>query len=62
MIPLPLSIRARYLILGIIAFDKNPCMKFELMGCADQPEEEIILGYDGGHPICVGKIAFPLRL
>ncbi|KAG1655606.1 Fibropellin-1 [Nymphon striatum] len=56
-LPLPLSIQARFIILGIIAFDKNPCMKFELMGCLSQPENEIILGYDNGFPVCVDNEA-----
>ena len=53
MITLPLSVQARYVILGIVSYDKNPCLKFELMGCPDEPEEERLLGYDLGFPVCV---------
>ena len=53
MITLPQSVQARFVILGIVSYDKNPCLKFELMGCEDEPEEERLLGYDLGYPICV---------
>jgi len=53
MITLPLSVEARFVILGIVSYDKNPCLKFELMGCPDEPEEERLLGYDLGFPVCV---------
>ena len=56
MITLPLSVQARYVILGIVSYDKNPCLKFELMGCPDEePEDDgrLLLGYDLGFPICV---------
>ena len=33
MITLPLSVQARFVILGIVSYDENPCLKFELMGC-----------------------------
>ena len=37
-----------------MAYDKNPCLKFELMGCPDdEPEEERLLSYDLGYPLCV---------
>ena len=32
MITLPQPVTARFVILGIVSFDKNPCLKFELMG------------------------------
>lgn len=51
-IPLPMSITARYVILGIVSYHKNPCLKFELLGCEDS-KEPIVLGYDGGFPTCV---------
>ncbi|XP_076318247.1 uncharacterized protein LOC143229580 isoform X1 [Tachypleus tridentatus] len=54
VIPLPLSVRARYIILGIVSYNKNPCLKFDLTGCEDT-NEEIVLGYDQGYPICVDK-------
>lgn len=44
MITLPLPVRARFVILGIVSFDKNPCLKFELMGCEDEPKENRHLG------------------
>ena len=44
MITLPLPVKARFVILGIVSFDKNPCLKFELMGCEDEPEENRHLG------------------
>ena len=53
MITLPLSVQARWVILGIVSYDKNPCLKFELMGCPDEPEEDRLLGYDIGFPVCV---------
>lgn len=53
-IPLPVSVTARYVILGIVSYNKNPCLKFELMGCEDT-KEEILLGYDNGYPICVDQ-------
>ncbi|XP_013781236.1 uncharacterized protein LOC106465521 [Limulus polyphemus] len=51
---LPLSVRARYVILGIVSYHKNPCLKFDLMGCEDT-NEEVLLGYDHGYPLCVDK-------
>ncbi|MCL4136243.1 UNVERIFIED_CONTAM: hypothetical protein GTU68_021071, partial [Idotea baltica] len=53
MITLPTTIQARYVLLSIISFDKNPCLKFELMGCENEPPEQRLLGYDTGFPICV---------
>jgi len=53
MITLPLPVRARFVILGIVSFDKNPCLKFELMGCEDVPPQERHLGFNNGFPICV---------
>lgn len=53
MITLPLSVQARHVILGIVSYDKNPCLKFELMGCPDEPQEDRLLGYDLGFPVCV---------
>lgn len=50
----PAPVVARYIILGIIAYNKNPCLKFELMGCEDK-KEEIILGYNGGYSVCVDQ-------
>ena len=44
MITLPLPVRARFVILGIVSFDKNPCLKFELMGCEDEVQETKHLG------------------
>ncbi len=53
MITLPLSVRAKYVILGIVSYDENPCLKFELMGCPVNPSERLFLGFDNGFPICV---------
>jgi hypothetical protein len=53
MITLPLPVRARFVILGIVSFDKNPCLKFELMGCEDEPRENRHLGFNNGYPHCV---------
>ena len=53
MITLPLPVRARFVILGIVSFDKNPCLKFELMGCEDVPPQERHLGFNNGFPHCV---------
>lgn len=54
VLQLPLSVRARFFILGIVAYNRNPCMKFELMGCEDTGEEAL-LGYDAGYPVCVDQ-------
>ncbi|XP_040577922.1 uncharacterized protein uif [Lepeophtheirus salmonis] len=53
MITLPLSVKAQFVILGIVSYDKNPCLKFELMGCPVKENEPIYLGYDNGFPFCV---------
>jgi hypothetical protein len=53
MITLPLSVQARYVILGIVSYDENPCLKFELMGCEVDPSEPLHLGFNNGYPICV---------
>ena len=39
MIQLPLPVTARFVILGVVSFDKLPCLKFELMGCEDEPPQ-----------------------
>ena len=54
VIPLPVPVTAKYIILGIVSYNKNPCLKFELMGCEDT-KEEILLGYDNGYPVCVDQ-------
>ena len=53
MITLPLPVRAKFVILGIVAYDENPCLKFELMGCPFVADEPLYLGYDNGFPVCV---------
>ena len=53
MITLPLPVRAKFVILGIVSYNENPCLKFELMGCAVDPSEQIFLGFDNGFPLCV---------
>jgi hypothetical protein len=53
MITLPLSVQARFVILGIVSYDENPCLKFELMGCEMNLSEPLHLGYNNGYPICV---------
>ncbi|KAK3869849.1 hypothetical protein Pcinc_024872 [Petrolisthes cinctipes] len=53
MITLPTVVKARFVILGIVSYDKNPCLKFELMGCEDEPPSQRLLGYDMGYPWCV---------
>ncbi|CAL4150116.1 unnamed protein product [Meganyctiphanes norvegica] len=53
MITLPTVVQAQFVILGIVKYDKNPCLKFELMGCEDEPASQRLLGYDMGYPICV---------
>ncbi|UYV83192.1 clec-78 [Cordylochernes scorpioides] len=52
VIPLPTSVRARFVILGIVSYTKNPCLKFELMGCESTPSPAV-LGFNGGYPACV---------
>lgn len=54
VIDLPLSVRARYIILGIVSYNRNPCLKFELLGC-EEPKQPVLLGYNAGYPLCVGK-------
>ena len=53
MITLPFAVEAKFVILGIVSYDDNPCLKFELMGCPVVPNEQLFLGYDNGFPICV---------
>ena len=53
MITLPLPVRAKFVILGIVSYNENPCLKFELMGCPVDPSEQIFLGFDNGFPLCV---------
>lgn len=52
MITLPKYVQARLVILGIVSYMDNACLKFELMGC-DEPETEPLLGYDYGYSPCV---------
>ncbi|KAH1029276.1 uncharacterized protein LOC109533262 isoform X1 [Dendroctonus ponderosae] len=52
MISLPKYVQARFVILGIVSYMDNACLKFELMGC-DEPEKEPLLGYDYGYSPCV---------
>ncbi|XP_072385212.1 uncharacterized protein uif isoform X2 [Diabrotica undecimpunctata] len=52
MISLPKFVQARFVILGIVSYMENACLKFELMGC-DEPEKEPLLGYDYGYSPCV---------
>lgn len=51
---LPTTLVARYLVIFITKYHKNPCLKFEILGCEDQ-KDDILLGYDKGYPICVDK-------
>ncbi|XP_074599235.1 sushi, von Willebrand factor type A, EGF and pentraxin domain-containing protein uif isoform X2 [Brevipalpus obovatus] len=53
-IPLPISIVGRYIVVGVISYHKNPCLKLELLGC-EENKEPIVLGYDGGYPACVDQ-------
>ncbi|KAF4522838.1 hypothetical protein B566_EDAN008100 [Ephemera danica] len=52
MITLPKYVQARFVILGIVSYMDNACLKFELMGC-EEPAEEPLLGYDYGYSPCV---------
>lgn len=52
MISLPKYVQARFVILGIVSYMDNACLKFELMGC-DEPNEDPLLGYDYGYSPCV---------
>ncbi|RWS09468.1 uncharacterized protein B4U79_12754 [Dinothrombium tinctorium] len=54
VIPLPTSVVARYVIIGIVSYYKNPCMKFDLVGC-EESKEPVLLGFDKGHPVCVDQ-------
>ncbi|KAK7079934.1 Calcium ion binding, partial [Halocaridina rubra] len=53
MITLPIVVKAQFVILGIVSYDKNPCLKFELMGCEDEPPSQRLLGFNMGYPVCV---------
>lgn len=52
MITLPKYVQARFVIIGIVSYVDNPCLKFELMGC-EEPSKEPLLGYDYGYSPCV---------
>ncbi|KAK7873875.1 hypothetical protein R5R35_005737 [Gryllus longicercus] len=52
MITLPKYVQARFVILGIVSYMDNACLKFELMGC-EEPSAEPLLGYDYGYSPCV---------
>ncbi|XP_055635764.1 uncharacterized protein LOC129775276 isoform X1 [Toxorhynchites rutilus septentrionalis] len=52
MITLPKFVQARFVILGIVSYMDNACLKFELMGC-DEPSNDPLLGYDYGYSPCV---------
>lgn len=52
MITLPKFVQARFVILGIVSYMENACLKFELMGC-EEPRVEPLLGYDYGYSPCV---------
>ena len=54
VIPLPKPVLARYVTIGIVSFTRNPCMKFELLGCEDT-KDPILLGYDSPVPVCVDQ-------
>ena len=56
MITLPTYIRGRFFVLGIISHDKNPCLKFELMGCEEEAEKTSLLGFDMVYPTCVDNV------
>lgn len=53
MITLPQSVSAQYVILGVVNYLENPCLKFELLGCEEETEEPNLLGWDSGYPVCV---------
>ncbi|KAF7987305.1 hypothetical protein HCN44_003067 [Aphidius gifuensis] len=52
MITLPKYVQAKHVILGVVSYMENPCLKFELMGC-EEPKIEPLLGYDYGFSPCV---------
>ncbi len=42
------------MILGIVSYDENPCLKFELMGCEQKEDAgRLHLGWNSGYPVCV---------
>lgn len=53
MITLPKYVQARFVILGIVSYMDNACLKFELMGCEEPVAKEPLLGYDYGYSPCV---------
>jgi len=55
IIHLPTPITARFVTLGIVSFYKNPCMKFELLGCEESKEgkDSNPLGFDREVPPCI---------
>uniref|UniRef100_A0A5S6QUS0 Fibropellin-1 n=1 Tax=Trichuris muris TaxID=70415 RepID=A0A5S6QUS0_TRIMR len=51
-------IRARYLLLGILEFDQNPCLRFDVLGCSTplfqdaEIHSEFMLGWNDSVPMC----------
>ncbi|KFD52311.1 hypothetical protein M513_06874, partial [Trichuris suis] len=51
-------IRARYLLLGILEFDQNPCLRFDVLGCSTplfqdaEIHSEFMLGWNDSVPVC----------
>lgn len=56
MITLPKYVSARFVILGIVSYMDNACLKFELMGC-EEPKFDPLLGYDYSYSPCVDNEA-----
>lgn len=48
------SFIARYVILGLVSYTSEPCVKLELLGC-EYTKEPVILGYEHAAPVCVDK-------
>ncbi|VDP23638.1 unnamed protein product [Soboliphyme baturini] len=55
------TIRARYILLGVVEFEKNPCLRFSLAGCEFQSadatkEAKYKVGWNDTLPICVDSL------
>lgn len=48
------SFIARQVVIGIVSFKTNPCLKIELLGC-EFTKEPVVLGYERAYPVCVDK-------
>lgn len=52
-IPLPRSVRARHLAIGVLGYTGYPCLKMELYGCPAESDEKAVVGWNSTVPGCV---------